>query len=276
MAVYYSTVHDRRTRFWGRVHAQSVGGWHDAARVIVTEPEPALPTETPLPAAAEAVLTFLESLGRRSEAELYLRLFRGIPKQSFALIAAEAEVVRQTLSSLLGQLRFLSELGLAAPVVVGLLDASGAEVEAEQLAEQLPSIGRTPKPHVVSEPNLVDAISEELKREQVPIIRFEPDPDTGITERFQQLGSLAGALQSRKVVLLRRQGGLGPQGDEPLNLGHGHAVSRHDGSVSIINLKTDLDALRDAEVLSESEARLLVRIQQLDLSSWLPQRSQWW
>ena len=36
---------------------------------------------------ADVVLTFLESVGRRAEAELYLRLFRQLPKESFALIA---------------------------------------------------------------------------------------------------------------------------------------------------------------------------------------------
>ena len=55
-------------------------------------------SDTPLPATAEAVLTFLESVGRRSEAEFYLRLFRKIPKESFAIVAAEAPVVRRRLS----------------------------------------------------------------------------------------------------------------------------------------------------------------------------------
>ena len=39
------------------------------------------------PDAAGVVLTFLESVGRRSEAELYLKLFRELPKESFAIIA---------------------------------------------------------------------------------------------------------------------------------------------------------------------------------------------
>ena len=41
----------------------------------------------PASAAAEAVLTFLESVGRRSEAEFYLRLFLKLPPESFGIIA---------------------------------------------------------------------------------------------------------------------------------------------------------------------------------------------
>ena len=58
-------------------------------------------------------MTFLESVGRRSESELYLRLFRELPKESFAIIAVESAVVRYAAGSLVEQLRFLRELGLS-------------------------------------------------------------------------------------------------------------------------------------------------------------------
>src|SRR5690606_11674668 len=62
--------------------------------------------------ASEVVLTFLESVGRRSEAELYLELFRKLPKASFGVIAAEATVTRHAHRSLVEQLSFLTQLGL--------------------------------------------------------------------------------------------------------------------------------------------------------------------
>ena len=43
---------------------------------------------------AEAVLRFLESLGRRTEADFYLSLFRAEPKERFAAISVDANVAR--------------------------------------------------------------------------------------------------------------------------------------------------------------------------------------
>ena len=75
---------------------------------------------------ADVVLTFLESVGRRAEAELYLRLFRQLPKESFALIAPGAQVLRDGAGALVEQIRFLADLDLYAPLVVGLFDFGSA------------------------------------------------------------------------------------------------------------------------------------------------------
>src|SRR5215813_14046471 len=72
-----------------------------------TKPLPVTPKTAHSPDAAGVVLTFLESVGRRSEAEFYLKLFRELPKESFAIIAAEAAVLRYAAGSLVEQLRFL-------------------------------------------------------------------------------------------------------------------------------------------------------------------------
>ncbi len=69
------------------------------------------------------MLTFLESVGRRSEAEFYLRMFHGLPKESFAVIVPGGPVVRSALGSIVEQLRFLADLGLYATVVLGLFDS---------------------------------------------------------------------------------------------------------------------------------------------------------
>ena len=68
------------------------------------------------------MLTFLESVGRRSEAEFYLRMFHQLPKESFAIIVPGGPVVRYALGSIVEQLRFLADLGLYATVVLGLFD----------------------------------------------------------------------------------------------------------------------------------------------------------
>ncbi|HLV66056.1 MAG TPA: hypothetical protein VKY73_09585, partial [Polyangiaceae bacterium] len=93
------------------------------------------------PSAAEVVLTFLESVGRRSEAELYLRLFHQLPKESFALIAPGGPVVRYGAGALVEQLRLLAELDLFAPLVLGLFDPESVAASLERLGRALPSVG---------------------------------------------------------------------------------------------------------------------------------------
>ena len=60
----------------------------------LNEPAPARPL-----APAEVVLRFLESVGRRSEAEFYVELFRKVPKESFAAISVDANVATYMLFS---------------------------------------------------------------------------------------------------------------------------------------------------------------------------------
>lgn len=207
----------------------------------------------PLPATAEAVLTFLDSVGRRSEAELYLRLFRQIPRHSFALIGVEGPVVRHALGSLCEQLEFLGQLGLVAPLVVGLVEPERAQFAVEQLARGLPAVGLSPE--VSSDPT-ADQVRALLERGVVPIWHLA---DRG--GRFERVGNLAHELGTRRVVLLRREGGLGPRGEEPLLLDNGHSVARHSEGLSVINLRDHLSAL--SGWLSKPDAELLRQIQAL-------------
>lgn len=216
------------------------------AHPLVVPPQPA-PAD-----AAEVVLTFLENVGRRSEAELYLRLFRKLPKESFALIAPGAPVVRQTLGSLVEQLRFLADLGLFAPVVLGLFDPEVAATGSERLLKRIPTVGLDPKLHAMAEPDLADRLREDLRAERVPIVRFLPGASSGFAERTTELGSLASLLDTRKVVLLRRRGGLTSRserspGDPP----------RPEGRISVINLRTDREGLLKVQKLGKRDLELL-------------------
>ena len=112
------------------------------------------------------MLTFLESVGRRSEAELYLRLFHKLPKESFAIIAPGGPVVRHALGSLVEQLRFLSDLDLFAPVVLGLFNPEAAAAGSERLVKRLPSVGLEACPHEMSEPGLAERLRHELRSER--------------------------------------------------------------------------------------------------------------
>ncbi|HEX6275680.1 MAG TPA: hypothetical protein VFZ53_21715 [Polyangiaceae bacterium] len=225
---------------------------------------PAVQTPTP----ADVVLTFLESLGRRSEAELYLKLFRKLPKESFAIIAPGPQVVRYGLGSLVEQIRFLADLDLFAPVVLGLFDPATAPASAERLVKRLGTAGIVPLPHSMNEPDVAERLRDELRRERVPVVHFMPeDAPSGLERRIERLGELARALDTRKLVLLRRRGGLGLRGEGPLELAPGHALPSLGGWISVVNLRTDREALaaskrfpkRDGELL-DCASRLIDRV----------------
>jgi acetylglutamate kinase len=220
------------------------------------------------PTPADVVLTFLESLGRRSEAELYLKLFRKLPKESFAIIAPGPQVVRYGLGSLVEQLRFLADLDLFAPVVLGLFDPAPAVASAERMVKRLGTAGIVPLPHSMNEPDLADRLRDELRRERIPVVHFMPEDATnGLERRIERLGDLARALDTRKLVLLRRRGGLGLRGEGPLELAPGHALPSLGGWISVVNLRTDRGALvaskrfpkRDGELL-DCAGRLIDRV----------------
>ena len=213
----------------------------------------------PRSAAAEAVLTFLESVGRRSEAEFYLRMFHGLPKESFAVIVPGGPVVRSALGSIVEQLRFLADLGLFSTVVLGLFDPDSAATSSERLVKRLPISGMAPSPHEMSEPGLVEAVREDLRRERIPVLNFRKVEGESVDQRLAQLGELVRSLGTRKVALLRRRGGFRPLAGKRADT----QLSVEGGRISIINLTTDRERIapgmlskRDTELLTASD-RLL-------------------
>ncbi len=223
-----------------------------------------MPAESPSPpATAEVVLTFLESVGRRSEAELYLELFRHLPRESFAIIAAEAQVVKYATGSLVEQLRVLSELSLYAPVVVGLFVPEGAAERAARLGERLAGVGLTSPVHDAAEPDLVDRLRQELRAGAFPVVAFPPAAGEDLDQRFSRLGAVAGGLGTRKLVVLRRRGALGKNGLRRHELSPGHVLPTHGGRISLVNLQTDYDLLAASRLLERDDLVLLERLRAL-------------
>ena len=214
------------------------------------------PKSGPSPDAAGVVLTFLESVGRRSEAELYLKMFRELPKESFAIIAAEAAVIRHAAGSLVEQLRFLRELGLFAPVAVGLFEPAIADKSATRLAKRAAHMGAVIEDALA--PDISDAVLDELREENMPILSFAGAAGESSRERFDRIGRLAGTLGTRKIVVLRRRGGLRRQGRSVRS--PSTSLADAERGVSVVNLRTDLEALREPRALSADDAELLENI----------------
>lgn len=219
-----------------------------------------------LPATAEAVLTFLESVGRRSEAELYLRLFRELPRESFAIIAPESSLLRSSGASIAEQMRFLADLGLYAPVVMGLFDPGQATVAADRFLRRLRAAGLEAAVYDLPQPDLASALRSELKNGQVPVLCFA-DPSTTLEERFTLVGQLAEELASRKLVLLRHKGALGHSLEQRIVLPAGLSLPMNADGISVINLRTDYDELEQMGALEQEDLALLRGIKKLLHSS---------
>ncbi len=209
---------------------------------------------TGLPKAAEAVLTFLESVGLRSETELYVKLFRRLPKESFALVAPQTAVLHESLGALVEQLAFLSRLGLHAPILLNAFDREATLADRELVIEYLEELG------VRAERFAPDASAEDLilalRGDRVPVILLGEDA-AGVLVR------LARELSSRKLVVLRREGGIGPNGLLRIELSPGHVVEGHASGIGVINLRSDYDALIRSGHLDADDAELLEHIRRL-------------
>lgn len=217
------------------------------------------------------MLTFLESVGRRSEAEFYLRLFLKLPPESFGIIAPGATVIRTALGVLVEQLKFLADLGLHAPVVLGLYDPERGSASSERLVKRLPPTGMEACPHEMGEPDLADKLREELRADRLPVVHFRPVEGQTIEDRLNQLGELAQELDSRKFVFLRRRGGLTPLRSGKLEMAPGYSLPTESGRLSIINLRTDRDGLAAGKILPKRDAELLHAAERLiDLSQPTP------
>lgn len=169
---------------------------------------------------ADAVLRFLESLGRRSEAEFYLSLFRAEPKERFAAISVDANVARHATEAVTLDLRFLASLNLFPVVLLGLFDSKEAMEHGARIKRRLERGG---VPSVILEgegPTVHAAAIAATRAETIPIVPMVPSsgvPDGPMTtaqvdERFWRLAALLSALQTRKLIFLHRPGGLRQRG----------------------------------------------------------------
>src|SRR5262252_5688257 len=85
----------------------------------------------------EIIQRFLESVGQKADIDLYLKLFRAQKKESFAIIAADAQIVKSALDPVHFDLRILTGLGLYPVVVLGLYEGREADRQATRVQEWL-------------------------------------------------------------------------------------------------------------------------------------------
>jgi bifunctional N-acetylglutamate synthase/kinase len=206
----------------------------------------------------EVIQRFLESVGSKADVDLYLKLFRAQRKESFAIIAADAQIVRTALDPFHFDLRILAGLGLYPVVLLGLFDARDADRQAQRVhdwldedqvpARVIPAGADLPEP-------ARDAVDAAIAASTIPLLSLEGAKEASTDDRFGLLGALAGRLETRKVVFLSASSGLEREGAPP---------------ISLVNLSVDYERLLVRGNLSRRHGTLLRQVKVL-LDS-MPQR----
>jgi acetylglutamate kinase len=196
---------------------------------------------------AEIVQRFLESVGAKADIDLYLRLHRAQRKESFAMLAPNAQIVKTALDPLHFDLRILAGLGLLPVVVLGLLEPKDADAQARRVSEWLLEdavpcgiVRATADP--TASPATIAMIRAIVGRGAIPLVSLEATRDLSTEQRFGKLASLAAQLETRKLLFLSRRPGLVPTGGAIL---------------PVVSLATDAQRLLAPGALSRGQAMLL-------------------
>ena len=201
---------------------------------------------------------FLESVGQKADVDLYLKLFRSQRKESFAIIVADAQIVRAALDPFHFDLRILAGLGLYPVVLVGLLDARDADKQSQRILEWLLE-DEVPAKIVGSGTDLPQEIQSTVRSTMeantIPIVSLDAAKELDIENRFRLLQTLAASLESRKVIFLSTSAGIERE-----------SAPR----ISLVNLSADYERLLTSGDLPRRHASLLRHVKKL--LDQLPQR----
>jgi hypothetical protein len=199
---------------------------------------------------SDTVLRFLESIGRRSEAEFYLALFRAASKESFANLVIGASVLRDGADAVVLDLRFLRGLGLVPVVSLGFGSSGPAGADqVERLHRRLERADIPSQSYSTDSPSLAEAVTESARNGVIPIVAFTRGDANDAIARFDALGDLSVALKTRKLIFVARRGGLHLRNSET--------------EVPIINLATDYETLVAKRALSPKRLFLLEQSRRL-------------
>jgi len=200
---------------------------------------------------ADIIQRFLESVGQKADVDLYLKLFRAQRKESFAVLVANAQIVKTALDPVHFDLRILAGLGLLPVVLLGLFEARDADRQAQRVQEWLLE-DAVPARQVAAGADLgpaaIEAVRAAIAAGEIPLVSLEGAKEITTEARFRLMAGLAEALETRKVVFLSRRPGLEPQGAR---------------APSVVNLAADYDRLMAPGVLSRGQAQLLRQVRQL-------------
>jgi bifunctional N-acetylglutamate synthase/kinase len=203
---------------------------------------------------AEIVQRFLESVGAKADIDLYLKLFRSQRKETFAIIAPNAQIVKSALDPVHFDLRILAGLGLLPVVVLGMLEPKDADAQSTRVSDWLIE-DAVPCERIAAAgdergiaTDTAAAIRAAIARGAIPLVSLESGKELTVEGRFRLLAALSTELETRKILFLSRRAGL-VFGDGP--------------PPSLVSLATDTERLLAPGVLSRGQATLLRQVKQL-------------
>src|SRR6185503_2257008 len=163
---------------------------------------------------AEIVQRFLESVGAKADIDLYLKLFRAQRKESFAILAPNAQIVKSALDPVHFDLRILAGLGLMPVVLLGMLEPKDADAQASRVSDWLledavpcEPIGAGTDEQAIRE-GTAAAVRATMSRGAIPLVSLEASKEMTVEGRFRLLAALSTELETRKILFLSRRAGL--------------------------------------------------------------------
>ncbi len=188
---------------------------------------PAAPAEL---APQDVVLRFLESTGRPSEARLYIDLFHARPREQFAAIAIDANVMAYAADAVVQDLKFLAALDLFPTVVLGLFQTADAARHSRTLLHHLEAEGVRAEEWSAATPGLAGRLATCVQRGAIPVVVFEPPRRAGgrggVAFPFScgEQGGLASSEAAIRQQPLLEEAGRAPGNHEHLLTGSGIGV----------------------------------------------------
>lgn len=209
------------------------------------------------PNLGQGVLQFLGSLGQRSEAELYLRIFQALPPEEFALLVPSVAVLHERSGTLAEQIRFLRDMDLSPSVVLDALDPPDDGATAHFYSALLEAGLEAVELCVDSGTVLTkETLAVPLGENQVLVVRLSRGEGARLVE-------LASALSPYKTLFLRDAGGLGPHQTQAIEVSPGHVLQMTPSGIATINLRSDAEELLRSRLLSQEESLLFERARQI-------------
>lgn len=194
------------------------------------------------------MLRFLESVGRRAEAEFYVQLFRAGPKEQFGAIFVDASVARHATEAVVLHLKFLAGLGLAPFTVLGAFEPGDAPDHAERIVRSLErqsiAVARVPRG---APADVCAEVTRLCRGGTLPVLVLGTADGATADARFEALGAVLSGIASRKLIILHRRGGL----------------QQHGALLPLVNLSADLPALLQSRELTRKERAIVAQAARL-------------
>lgn len=185
----------------------------------------------------ELVLRFMDSVGHRRDAETYLKIFTSQKPENFAIIVLDEEALTEDLDAIIFDLRYLVKLSLFPVVLIQASDEALRKLEVESYFQKA-KLSASFLSNELNPLEKLEFIQSRIKKSMLALIPIGADENV-----FTEVGKLAGSLKTRKVIFLKRMGGL-------QNL-------KTQSPINLVNLRFEKDALIGTGILSQDDERFL-------------------